>query len=314
VRILVTGSNGLLGTKLLQRLLADPGHQPLGADHTDRSNGYLGEAPFWRLDVADAANVEQVIGEARPDAVIHAAAFTNVDACERERDLAQAINTDGAANVARACAAHTVRLVHLSTEYVFDGQAGPYRETDPVHPLGWYAQTKEAGERAVVAAGGNWAIARTTIIYGYAAHRRPDFVRWLIGHLSSGKRAPIVHDQIGSPTLADNLAQMVLALATSDVGGIFNTVGADVLSRLAFAHQIADTFALDASLIDPITTAQLGQPAPRPLKAGLLMDHFRASFPDVPVLSVAEGLAILKTQLEGAGVAPGEDQRPSTRT
>ena len=93
-----------------------------------------------------------------------------------------------------------------------------------------------------MAAGGNWAVARTTIIYGYAAHRRPDFVRWLIGHLREGKRAPIVHDQIGSPTLADNLAQMTLALATSDVGGIFNTVGADVLSRLglsALSHYVA---------------------------------------------------------------------------
>jgi dTDP-4-dehydrorhamnose reductase len=297
VRILVTGSNGLLGTKLLERLLADPSHQPIGADHTDRQNGYLGEVPFWQIDVADPDTVVQVLDEGRPDAVIHAAAFTNVDACERERDLAQAINTDGAANVARACAARSVRLVHLSTEYVFDGQAGPYRETDPVHPLGWYAQTKEAGEQAVMAAGGNWAIARTTIIYGYAAHRRPDFVRWLIGHLREGKRAPIVHDQIGSPTLADNLAQMVLALAASDVGGIFNTVGADVLSRLDFAHQIADVFNLDASLIDPITTAQLGQPAPRPLKAGLLMDHFRATFPDIPVLGVREGLAVLKDQL-----------------
>jgi len=300
VRILVTGSNGLLGTKLLERLLADPAAQPLGADHTDRQNGYLGPAPFWRLDVANAANVEQVIDAARPDAVIHAAALTNVDACERERELASAINTDGAANVARACAARDIRLVHLSTEYVFDGQAGPYRETDPVHPLGWYAQTKEAGERAVMAAGGRWTIARTTIIYGYAAHRRPDFVRWLIGRLRDGQRAPIVHDQIGSPTLADNLAEMVLALARSDVGGVFNTVGADVLSRLDFARQVAAVFDLDASLIDPITTAELDQPAPRPLKAGLLMDRFRAAFPAVPVLGVRDGLTILKNQLRVA--------------
>ena len=300
MRILVTGSNGLLGTKLLERLLTDREYQPLGADHSDRSNVYVGAAPFWRLDVADQANVEQVITDARPDAVIHAAAFTNVDACERDRDLAQAINTMGAANVAQACAARDIRLVHLSTEYVFDGQAGPYRETDPVRPLGWYAQTKEAGEQAVMEAGGRWAIARTTIIYGYAPHRRPDFVRWFIGQLQAGKRASIVHDQIGSPTLADNLAQMTLALASSDVGGVFNTVGADVLSRLEFARQIAEVFDLDASLIDPITTAELGQPAPRPLKAGLLMDHFRATFPAVPVLGVREGLAVLKRQLEAA--------------
>ena len=301
MRILVTGSNGLLGTKVLERLFADPTTEPLGADHNDRANDYLSEASFWRLDVADRADVARVLDDAHPDAVIHAAALTNVDACERERDLAQAINTDGAANVADTCAARGIRLVHLSTEYVFDGTAGPYRESDPVHPLGWYAKTKEAGERAVMATAGNWAVARTTIIYGYASHRRPDFVRWLIGHLREGKRASIVHDQIGSPTLADNLAQMVVALAQSDVQGIYNTVGADVLSRLDFAQQIARAFDLDASLIDPISTAELGQAAPRPLKAGLLMEKFRADFPNIPVLGVADSLAILKQQLARAG-------------
>ena len=288
---------------MLDRLLAQGTDQPLAASRNERANGYLGDLPFWRVDVADAADVERVLDEARPDAVIHTAALTDVDGCERQRDLARAINSDGAGIVARACAARGVRLVHLSTEYVFDGEAGPYRETDPVSPLGWYAKTKEAGEQAVIAAGGNWSIARTTIIFGYAPHVRANFVLWLVGQLRDGKRVRIIHDQIGSPTLAENLAQMVLALATSDVGGVYNTVGADVMSRLDFARQIAATFGLDESLIDPISTAEFGQPAPRPLRAGLLMDRFRAHFPDVPVLSVPESLTILKRQLEQAGVA-----------
>jgi dTDP-4-dehydrorhamnose reductase len=303
VRILVTGSNGLLGTKVLERLLAQGTDRPLAASRNERANGYLGELPFWALDVADAGSVERVLDEARPDAVVHTAALTNVDGCERDRDLARAINTDGTGNVARACAARGLRLVHLSTEYVFDGATGPYREDDPVNPLGWYAKTKEAGERQVMAAGGNWSIARTTIIYGYAPHVRANFVLWLIGQLKDGKRVRIVHDQIGSPTLADNLAEMVLALARSDVGGVFNTVGADVMSRIDFARQIAEAFGLDAGLIDPISTAELGQPAPRPLRAGLLMVRFRSTFPDVPVLSVAESLAVLKRQVEQAGLA-----------
>jgi dTDP-4-dehydrorhamnose reductase len=302
VRILVTGSNGLLGTKVLERLLSEGADQPLGASRNERANGYLGDLPFWRLDVTDAADVERVLDEARPDAVIHTAALTDVDGCERQQDLARAVNTDGAGNVARACAARGIRLVHLSTEYVFDGEAGPYRESDPVNPLGWYAKTKEAGERAVVAAGGNAAIARTTIIFGYAPHVRANFVLWLVGQLREGKRVRIIYDQIGSPTLAENLAQMVLALAASDAGGVFNTVGADVMSRLEFAQQIAATFGLDAGLIDPITTAEFGQPAPRPLRAGLLMDHFRATFPDVPVLAVKESLALLKEQLAQQGL------------
>jgi dTDP-4-dehydrorhamnose reductase len=302
VRILVTGANGLVGTKVLERLLSDPSAEPLGAYHQSRTNEYLGDFPFWWLDVTSAEDVERVLDEARPDAVIHTGAFTNVDAAERDRDLAQAINADGTGNLARACAARGIRLVYLSTEYVFDGTAGPYRETDPVCPQGWYAQTKLAGEQAVMAAGGSWAIGRTTVVYGYAAHVRANFVLWLMGQLKAGQRVRIVEDQIGSPTLAENLAEMVIALARSDATGIFNTAGADVVSRLGFSRQITATFGLDASLIDPVSTAELGLTAPRPLRAGLVMEKLRATFPEVPVLTVAEGLAIVKRQFDQAGL------------
>src|SRR5215212_675098 len=302
VRLLVTGANGLVGTKILERLLHHPGAEPLGAYHQSRDNQYLGDFPFWQLDVRNLDDVTRVLTEARPDAVIHAGAFTNVDGAERDRDVAWAVNADGTASLARACAARDIRLVYVSSEYVFDGTAGPYRESDPVNPLGWYARTKEAGERGVLDTGGNAAIGRTTVVYGYAAHVRANFVLWLVGQLKAGQRVRIVDDQIGSPTLAENLAEMLLALAASDVRGIFNTAGADVLSRLDFSRQIADTFGLDASLIDPTSTAALGQAAPRPLRAGLLMDAFRAAFPEVPVVSVAEGLAIVKRQFEQAGL------------
>lgn len=304
MRILVTGSNGLVGTKVLERLLQDAAAEPLAAYHHTRTNEYLGELPFWWLDTTSADDVERVLDDARPDAVVHAGAYTSVDGAERERELAWASNAEGTGILARACAARGVRLVYLSSEYVFDGVAGPYRETDPVNPLGWYARTKEAGEQAVKAAGGRWAIARTTVVYGYAAHVRANFVLWLVGKLRAGERASIVDDQIGSPTLAENLAEMVLALAASRATGVFNTAGADVISRLDFSRQIATTFGLDANLIDPTTTAALAQAAPRPLRAGLLMDTFRAAFPEVPVLSVAEGLAVVKGQFERAGLVP----------
>ncbi|MCC7366915.1 MAG: dTDP-4-dehydrorhamnose reductase [Chloroflexi bacterium] len=302
MRVLVTGANGLVGTKVLEQLLGDPAHTALGAYNQSRTNAFLGEFPHWWLDVTDSERVRQVLDEARPDAVIHAGAFTNVDAAERERDTALAVNAAGTANLAQACAERDIRLVYLSTEYVFDGANGPYRETDPVHPLGWYAKTKEAGEQAVMAAGGRWAIGRTTVVYGYAPHVRANFVLWLVGKLKAGERVNIVHDQVGSPTLADNLAQMVLALAGSNVTGIFNTAGAEVVSRLQLSRQIAEVFGLDASLMDPITTAQLHQAAPRPLKAGLLMDKLRETFPDLPILGPAEGLAIVKRQFEEAGL------------
>ncbi|MCC6179145.1 MAG: dTDP-4-dehydrorhamnose reductase [Chloroflexi bacterium] len=301
MRILVTGSNGLLGTKVLERLLHAGPDAPLAASRGAPSNGYLGDVPFWRMDVTDATDVAATLDAALPDAVIHTAALTDVDGCERERDAAEAINAGGAGNVARGCAERGIRLVHLSTEYVFDGAAGPYREDDPINPLGWYARTKAEGEQAVRAAGGSWAIARTTVLYGYAPHVRANFVLWLVGKLRAGERVRIVEDQIGSPTLADNLADMTLALARTNAVGVFNTVGADVLSRYEFARRIAAAFDLDASLIEPIPTASLNQLAPRPLRAGLLMDHFRMMFPDVPVLGVNAGIAELKRQVEASG-------------
>ncbi len=302
MRILVTGSNGLVGTKLLTRLFAEPDIEALGTYHAARDNDYLGDFPHWWLDVTSAESVERVLELARPDVVVHTAAFTNVDRAETEREAAQALNADAAGHVARVCAARGVRMVHLSTEYVFDGTAGPYRETDPVNPLGWYAKTKEAGEQAVIAAGGSWAIARTTVVYGYAAHVRANFVLWLVGELRAGRRVRIVDDQIGSPTLAESLAEMVLALAKSNHVGIFNTAGPDVISRLELSRQIAETFGLDASLIDPVSTADLHQPAPRPLRAGLLIDKLRATFPELTVPTTAEGLTLVKQQFASAGL------------
>lgn len=302
-RVLITGSNGLLGTKLIELLLRTGRHKPLGASRAERSNGFLGEIDFWRLDVTDAAAVELVLAESRPDAVIHTAAMTDVDGCERDRDAAHAVNAIGAANLATACARRRVRLVQLSTEYVFDGAAGPYREDGATNPLGWYAKTKLEGEQSVLRIHPGAAVARTTVIYGYAPNVRANFVLWLTRSLRGHERVRIVSDQVGSPTLADNLAEMVLALAESDASGVYNTVGADVMSRYQFARLAARIFALDEALIDPTTTAALGQPAPRPLRAGLLMDKFSRIFPHVAVRSAGEGLALLRGQLVRAGLA-----------
>jgi dTDP-4-dehydrorhamnose reductase len=295
-RILVTGGNGLLGTKVIEQSLTRDGIEIISTSRDVCQNGYLGSFLFGQLDITDADAVSCVLREHHPDVVIHTAAMTNVDGCETSRDEAWRINVDGTENVARACRAIGARLVHLSTEYVYDGTAGPYRETDPVNPLGWYARTKWESEERVRACVDNAAIGRTTIIVGQAPHVRPNFVLWLVHQLRSHQQAKIVVDQIGSPTLAENLAEMVLALALSEVQGVYHTAGATVIGRYDYARLIADVFGLDADMLVPITTAQLNQPAPRPLKAGLLMDKFKAAFPDVHVLSAREGVEAIKAQ------------------
>lgn len=308
--MLVTGSNGLLGTKLLAAMAPRVELQPLASSRGPCANAYLGDFPFFPLDVTDPARVTAVIAAAAPDVVVHTAALTDVDGCERAPDRARAINVEGTANVADACARAGARLVQLSTEYVFDGRAGPYEEGDPPNPLGVYARTKLESERVVAARCADWAVARTTVLYGYAPNVRPNFVLWLLDQLARGQRVRVVADQIGSPTLANNLAEMVLALAMGGSQGVYHTVGRSRLDRYRFARLAAEVFGLDANLIDPVTTAELNQPAPRPLGAGLSVTRFRHDFPAVRVLTAREGLGRLREQLDAAGGLPARNPPP----
>jgi dTDP-4-dehydrorhamnose reductase len=309
VRVLVTGSNGLLGTKLLATMIEHTGLVPIGASRGPCTNAYLGEVPFFPLDVTDAAQTRSVVAAAAPDVVVHTAAMTDVDGCERAPTMAQAINVAGAANVADACRESSARLVHLSTEYVFDGRAGPYGEADSPNPLGVYARTKLLGEQLLAERCPFWAVARTTVLYGYAPNVRPNFVLWLLEQLAAGRRVRVVADQIGSPTLADNLAAMVLSLAEGGARGVYNTVGATRLDRYTFARLAAETFELDPDLIAPVTTAELHQPAQRPLRAGLSVARFQRDFPAVRVLGAREGLEVLRSQLSAAGRLPTSEAR-----
>lgn len=301
MRLLITGSNGLLGTKLLEATLPRPDVEPLGASRGRCTNRHLGEFPFFSLDVADAAQTGAVVAESAPDVVIHTAAMTDVDGCERAPHSAHAVNVLGAANVAAACARVGARLVHLSTEYVFDGRAGPYTEDDLPNPQGIYARTKLESESEVAARCPAWAVARTTVLYGYASSVRPNFVLWLLDQLAAGQQVRVVSDQIGSPTLADNLAAMLLAMAQSAARGVYHTVGASRLDRYTFARLAAEIFGLNADLIAPVATAELRQAAPRPLAAGLTTAKFQREFPSVPVLGAREGLEVLRSQLLTAG-------------
>jgi dTDP-4-dehydrorhamnose reductase len=294
-RVLVTGGNGLLGTKTLGLLLAQ-GRQPISASlEPECLNRFLGEFPYFQLDITDPGAVARLMVDLQPEAVIHTAAFTAVDACESQRELSWQVNVDGTANVATACARADTRLVHVSTEYVFDGEAGPYTEEDTPHPISQYGLTKLESEKRLMERCSNWAIGRTTVLFGEAPNVRPSFVAWLVGKLGKGESVNIVDDQIGSPTLADNLAEMLTALLDSGRQGVYNTVGDSIIDRHRFSVMIADLFGLDPGPIKRIKTRDLNQPAPRPLRAGLIMDKFKRDFPDVQVLTAEQSLVRLRS-------------------
>lgn len=296
-RVLVTGGNGLLGTKTIGLLLAE-GRQPLSTSMEPAAlNGFLGEFPYHQVDITDAGAVHDLLATWRPEAVIHTAAFTAVDACETQRELSWRVNVDGTAHVAEACSRFGARMVHISTEYVFDGLDGPYREQDTPNPLSYYGRTKLESEREVQRRCGDWAIARTTVLFGHAPNVRPGFIAWLVDKLEHREQVRIVDDQVGSPTLADNLAQMVVALLDSGRQDIYNTVGDCIIDRHAFSVLAANLFGLNPALIRRIKTHELNQPAPRPLRAGLVMERFKMDFPAVPVLTAEQSLVELRRQM-----------------
>jgi dTDP-4-dehydrorhamnose reductase len=254
VRVLVTGAKGQLGVELLD---------VLGRD--DDTVGF--DLPELNITKPEAA---RVIAEARPAWVVHAAAWTDVDGCERDPSRALLVNGEGTRRVAEACRAIGAGLVYLSTDYVFDGRKGaPYRETDPVSPLSAYARSKVAGEEAVRAAAPRWAIVRTAWLFGASGK---NFVKTIVEKAAAGGPLRVVDDQVGSPTYARDLAEAIAQLVSRGLTGTYHLTNAGSCSWYAFTRAIVEEAGLVHVAVTPMTTAELGRLAPRPAHS-VLANH-----------------------------------------
>jgi dTDP-4-dehydrorhamnose reductase len=246
VRVLVTGAKGQLGVELLDVLRRE--HEVVGLDLPE-------------LDITKP-EATRVIGDARPAWVVHTAAWTDVDGCERDPERANLVNGEGTRRVAEACRAVGAGLVYLSTDYVFDGRKGaPYLETDPVSPLSAYARSKVAGEEAVRAVAPRWTIARTAWLFGVSGK---NFVKTIVEKAAVGGPLRVVDDQVGSPTYARDLAQAIAQLVSRDLTGTYHLTNAGSCSWYAFTRAILEKAGLAHVVVTPMTTAELGRPAPRP--------------------------------------------------
>ncbi|MBW1853158.1 MAG: dTDP-4-dehydrorhamnose reductase [Deltaproteobacteria bacterium] len=290
-KILITGGNGLLGTKLIEKALGL--YQVVSLGREQCHNRYLGDFSFYQLNVTDEEMVGRCLKSEKPHFIVHTAAKTDVDDCELQREEAWQINVEGTAVMARAARDAGAKFVHLSSEYVFDGKNGPYSEEDEPNPIGYYGLTKWESEKVVRKILSQFVIARTTILYGCAPHIRLNFVLWVIDALRRGRSIRVVDDQLGSPTLADNLAEIILRMCQRQVEGVYHTVGREVIDRYSFALMIAEKFGLEKKLIQPVSTAELGQSAPRPLRAGLLVNKGEHDL-GMKFFSFEEGLNQLK--------------------
>lgn len=298
MKILITGSNGLLGQKLVKLLSSKPEVDFLATSSGENRVTKL-NFRYRQLDITQKGDVIEVIEEFRPDVVINTAAMTNVDACENDRENCWNINVNAVEYLLEACKNVGAKLIHLSTDFVFDGEDGPYSEEDKPNPLSYYGESKYAAEQLLINSDyKNWAIARTIIVYGIGENMsRSNIVLWAKGALEGGNPLTIVDDQFRSPTWADDLAMGCWLIAEKDATGIFHLSGKDFMSILELVRRVADFFNLDASKITPIKSDSLNQAAKRPPVTGFILDKAIKELGYNPV-SFEEGLEQLKEELK----------------
>jgi len=293
-RIIIIGSNGMLGQSLTTHFMFKQDVELMCASFEDES--YFENLSYRKIDISSSKDVKSLIKDFCPDVIINSAAYTNVDGCETEKELSWLINVTGVENIVkygRTCDAH---LIHISSDYIFDGNNGPYIETEIPNPISHYGKEKLAGENVIKSGRIKHTIVRTNVLYGATQFGRPDFVKWVYDSLSEKKTIRIVKDQINNPTYIDDLSSAVSKIIEFNKEGIYNVGGSEILSRLDFTYKIADYFKLDNSLITPIVTSDLNQPAQRPLNSGLINLKAETELNYHP-LSIEKTLFLMKRSL-----------------
>ncbi len=304
MKILITGSNGLLGQKLVYRLKQESGVEILATSKGENRLNDVSGYDYMTCDITSKEQVEAVVSGFLPDCIINCAAMTNVDSCELDPEGCKTMNVDAVSYLINAAKATNAHFIQLSTDFVFDGAAGPYREDAETNPQSTYAKSKLESEQLVKNSGLDWTIIRTIIIYGVTdGEQRSNLVLWVKNSLQQGKQINVITDQFRSPTLAEDLADAVVRAALDRRTGLYHVSGDenDLESIFDLAHRVADYFKLEATLLHPITTKELGQPAPRPPKTGFILEKARKELNYHP-RSFDEGLKIVADQLhERAG-------------
>jgi dTDP-4-dehydrorhamnose reductase len=296
-KILITGSNGLLGQKLVSLLSQQVDIQLIatsrGANRMDFTEGY----EYQEMDITNAEQVAEVIEKVRPNAIIHTAAMTNVDQCEGEKTLCWEMNVKAVEYLVEACEKHRIFFCHLSTDFVFDGQSGPYSEEDSPSPVSFYGWSKYAAEEVVKRSKCPWSIIRTVLVYGITNDMsRSNIILWVKNSLEQQKPIKVVTDQFRTPTLAEDLAMGCYLVVDKKAEGIFHISGKDFLTPYEMAIKTADFFGLDKSLISQVDAKNFTQPAKRPARTGFVLDKAIEVLGYNPC-SFEEGIEVLAGQM-----------------
>ncbi|WP_353138529.1 SDR family oxidoreductase [Pseudopedobacter sp.] len=296
-KILVTGSNGLLGQKLTDAVLKNRQFELIatgkGVNRHPVKTGYV----YEEMDITNKDSIASVVRKHHPDAIINTAAMTNVDTCESQREECWLLNVTAVEYLADLCREEGIQLVHLSTDFIFDGEEGPYTEDATPNPLSYYGESKLAAEQLLEHSGIHYAILRTIIVYGIVNDMsRSNIILWAKGALEKGNPINVVNDQWRMPTLAEDLADICLLAVEKEAQGVYNASGKDMMSIIELVQRVATYYNLDKSLIKPISSATLNQAAKRPKKTGFILDKSVKELGYQPH-SFEEGIRIMEKQL-----------------
>ncbi len=293
--ILITGSNGLLGQKLVH--LFKEKNNVIASSKGSCLISNQSDFIYHSLDITDEEAIFETFEKNKPDAVINTAAMTNVDGCEDQKELCEKINVRAVEYLSKACEQYDTHLIHISTDFIFDGENGPYSEDDIANPLSYYGLSKWKSEKVLQDSSCKWAILRTIILYGTAENlQRNNIVLWGRKALKEGQTLNIIDDQFRSPTLAEDLAQACRLVVEKQATGIYNASGKDIMSIYEMVERMADFYQCDKSQINRISSSTLNQKAKRPPKTGFLLNKIINQLGYVPH-SFEEGLALLEKQI-----------------
>ena len=273
MKVLITGSNGLLGQKLLHKLREDSSVEliatSIGENRVSEKEGYK----YISLDITNQKEVDRVILSEKPNVIINTAAMTNVDACEDNKVECDALNIDSVRHLSDVSIKIDAHFIHISTDFIFDGENGPYSEDAVPNPLSYYGLSKLKSETILLESNCRWTILRSIIVFGVAEKlSKGNLVLWAKGALEKGDPLNIIDDQFRAPTLAEDLADACILSFKKEKLGVYNASGKDIMSIYEIVEQIAKHYNYSTENMNRISTATLNQTAGRPPKTGFILD------------------------------------------
>ena len=292
----VTGSNGLLGQKIIEQL-NNKGNKIIAISKGPNRNLNNNFFIYEDLDITNKQQLSSVLNKYNPDIVFNTAAITNVDLCEQEKDLCDKVNVKAVKYLADLCLEIDAHLIHISTDFIFDGNDSPYKEDDMPCPLSYYGQSKLDAENILKSHKCKWTILRTIVLFGVAKDlTKGNIVLWAKHQLENSKKINIIDDEFRAPTLADDLAYACIYSAINKVYGVYHTSGKDIMSIYDMVISIANYFKLDKNLVNRISSKELNQVANRPKKTGFVLEKAKEKLNYHPK-SFNDSLAYIDKQL-----------------